>query len=58
LTYGILSMIPPFQGTMIDIGFRTIFIGAIFGGLILGLHVSEDISRTFHKIVVRFYSHG
>ncbi|MGD1044808.1 MAG: oligosaccharide flippase family protein [Bacteroidota bacterium] len=58
LTYGVISMIPSFQGTIIDIGLRTIFIGVIFGGLILGLHVSEDISRTFHKIVVRFYSHG
>jgi O-antigen/teichoic acid export membrane protein len=58
LTYGVLSMIPPFHGTIIDIGLRTIFIGTIFGGLILGLHVSEDISRTFRKIVVRFYSRG
>jgi O-antigen/teichoic acid export membrane protein len=58
LTYGVLSIIPPFQGTIIDIALRTVFIGAIFGGLVLGLHVSEDISQTFHKIVVRFYSHG
>ena len=58
LTYGVLSMIPPFQGVMINISLRTVFIVSIFGGLILGLHVSEDISQTFHKIVVRFYSHG
>jgi O-antigen/teichoic acid export membrane protein len=58
LTYGVLSFIPPFQGTIINIGLRTIFIGTIFGGLILGLHVSEDISQTFHKIIVRFYSRG
>jgi len=56
-TYGILSVIPPFHGTIIDIGSRTILIAMIFGGLILGLHVSEDISQTFHKIIVRFYPH-
>jgi O-antigen/teichoic acid export membrane protein len=58
LTYGILSMIPPFQSTVVDISLRTIFIGTIFGGLILGLHVSEDISKTFRKMIIRFYSRG
>jgi O-antigen/teichoic acid export membrane protein len=57
LTYGVILFVPVTNITVIDIGLRTVFIGVIFGGLILSLHVSEDISQTFHKIVVRFYSH-
>jgi O-antigen/teichoic acid export membrane protein len=54
LTYGVLSIVPSFSGTIIDIGLRTILIGIIFGGLVLSLNVSEDISQTVRKIVARF----
>jgi O-antigen/teichoic acid export membrane protein len=53
-TFGVLSIVPSFNGTIIDIGLRTILIGIIFGGLVLNLNISEDISQTVRKIVARF----
>jgi O-antigen/teichoic acid export membrane protein len=58
LTYASIVLIPTFQGTLLDMGIRTISLVVIFGGLMLGFHVSDDISQTVHKIVVRFYSRG
>jgi O-antigen/teichoic acid export membrane protein len=53
ITYGIVYLIPVIDGTIIEIIIRTLLIGVIFGGLILCLHVSEDISQAIIKIFVR-----
>jgi O-antigen/teichoic acid export membrane protein len=54
ITFGVLSIVPSFSVTIVDIGLRTILIGIIFGGLVLSLNVSEDISQTVRKIMARF----
>lgn len=52
-TYSIVLIIPSIKVTMIDVIIRTLLIGAIFGGMILTFHISEDISKSFHKAFIR-----
>jgi hypothetical protein len=57
VTYGVVALIPRMNLAALDMLLRTICIGIVLGGLILHLHVSEDVSNTFHKLLVRFHFH-
>jgi len=49
MTFGMLSVVPTVNNAIIDIGIRTLTILIIFGGLVLTLNISEDISITLIK---------
>jgi O-antigen/teichoic acid export membrane protein len=57
ITFGLISLVPVLGSIIIDMALRTALIGIIFGGLILSLTVSEDISQTFKKILLRLFSY-
>jgi O-antigen/teichoic acid export membrane protein len=57
VTYGIVSLVPDTGIPIISLILRSVLIGIIFGGTILWFHVSEDISNSFQKVIIRLAGH-
>jgi O-antigen/teichoic acid export membrane protein len=56
VTFITVGLFPKLDQPVFDIALRSLFITLIFGGTIIALKVSEDISATFRKVITRFFT--
>lgn len=57
-TYGVVSLIPTLAVAVVDVVVRSLVIGLVFGGLIIALRISKDISVSFSKVLLRLGLHS
>jgi O-antigen/teichoic acid export membrane protein len=57
-TYGVVSLVPTLPVAVVDVVVRSLVIGLVFGSMIIGFKISEDISGTFNKVLQRVGFHS